>query len=277
MHYRRLVLPDHLTRLSDCIKPITSPSFEWITFLTLAHVSCTRTELIQVSRVANLGMLTIGPLLGEETELDNSLVRAWSRAASEAGAFGKLRILVFNDVSYPAITSSVFTYFREFPALAMFLFPLELRSIEFDEDSIANGWFRFRGRKLRSSRLEAQSSVWQDVYRDCFNGDGSVDVCKLETQCNLAHNTTSILDLVCGKSSNNQYSKPTIWNCYGQQTLQTYFRKNGWRDRILRIRKDDDKRAGLTSSDTNRSPPKKRAMRSVKHQHMGALLADFNM
>ncbi|KAL8780738.1 MAG: hypothetical protein Q9194_000740 [Teloschistes cf. exilis] len=274
MRYKLLVLPKESMRLSDCIKPMTSPSFAWITFLTVANISCTRAELIQISRVANLGMLTIGPLRGEEIGLDNSLVRAWSRAASEAGAFSKLRILVLNDITCRALTSSVFTYLREFPALGMLLIPTNFHDMS-DDTAVAHGWYRFKNSELRRTRFETQTCTWQDIYTDCFN-DNTVDLAKLENlQCPVS-NVPPVLDVVYGNSKDNRHSIVTERNHDGEKTLQIYVRGKGWRDRTVRILNDDDKRIRRPDPDADRPPFKKRATRSVKQQHIGALLADFD-
>lgn len=106
--------------LAAYITPVTSPSFIWITFLTLSNVTCSRVDLVNVSKLTNLGTLTIGRgvRIGE-TGLDDSIVRAWSRAATEANAFSMLRVLVCR--SQKEITLRSFAYFNHFPALALFI------------------------------------------------------------------------------------------------------------------------------------------------------------
>lgn len=106
--------------LSAYITPITSPSFTWITFLTLSNVVCSRVDLVNVSKLTNLGVLTIGRgVWMGETGIDDSIIRAWSRAATEADAFSMLRVLVCR--SQKEITPRSFAYFNHFPALALFI------------------------------------------------------------------------------------------------------------------------------------------------------------
>ena len=106
--------------LATYVTPITSPSFNWITFLTLSNITCSRADLVNVSKLTNIGALTIGRgvWIGE-TGPDDSIVRAWSRAAAEANAFSMLRVLVCR--SKKEITPRSFTYFNQFPALALFI------------------------------------------------------------------------------------------------------------------------------------------------------------
>ncbi|KAI4204666.1 MAG: hypothetical protein LQ350_000981 [Teloschistes chrysophthalmus] len=275
MRYKRLALPDKSGRLSDGIKPMTSPSFAWITFLSLANICCTRAELIRISRVANLGMLTINPLygeyFGEEIGLDNSLVRAWGRAAFEAGAFSKLRILVLNDVTCRFLTNSVFKYLREFPALGMLLVPADFQDI-FDDAAVAHGWYRIKNSDLFRTRFESENCTWQDIYTDCFNDDGTVDLVKLENLQSPDGNAPPVLDVIYGNTKNDPYSKLIPRNDIGKETLQIFVR----RDRTVRILNDDKKRIRPTYEDADHSWFKKRAMRSSKQQHIGALLADFD-
>lgn len=102
------------------VTPITSPSFDWITFLTLSNITCSRVDLVNISKLTNVGALTIGKAVSiGETGLDDSIVRAWSRAATEADAFSMLRVLVCR--SQKEITLRSFAYFNQFPALALFV------------------------------------------------------------------------------------------------------------------------------------------------------------
>ncbi|KAL9586713.1 MAG: hypothetical protein Q9212_000721 [Teloschistes hypoglaucus] len=279
MRYKRLALPDKSMRLCDGIKPMTSPSFAWITFLALANICLTREELIRISRVANLGMLTINPLygdyIGQDIGLDNNLVRAWGRAASEAGAFSKLRILVLNDVTCRFLTDSVFKYLRGFPALGMLLVPAEFQDI-FDDTAVAHGWYRIKNSELRGTPFESESCTWQDIYTDCFNDDGTFDLVKLENLQSPIGNAPPVLDVVYGKTKNDHYSKLMPRNHFGKEILQIFIRTKGWRDRTVRILNDDKKRIRPTHPDSHESSKKKRAMRSSKQQHIGALLADFD-
>lgn len=106
--------------LPDYIKPITSLSFAWITYLTLSHVTCSRFDLIHLSQLTNIGTLTIGKgVEAPETGLDDGIARAWARAATETGAFSMLRVLACR--SQQGITSKIFTYLSQFSQLSKLL------------------------------------------------------------------------------------------------------------------------------------------------------------
>ena len=45
-------------RLSDYIKPISSTNFDWISLLTISYITCSRTDLVKISQLPNLGVLT---------------------------------------------------------------------------------------------------------------------------------------------------------------------------------------------------------------------------
>ena len=85
--------------LDGYVRPITSPAFQYITFLHLAGVACSRAELIELSQLRNLGALTIGPGVCTEVynvALDDRILRSWSRAAAEDSgekAFSRLKVL----------------------------------------------------------------------------------------------------------------------------------------------------------------------------------------
>ncbi|MCJ1391958.1 hypothetical protein MMC18_004825 [Xylographa bjoerkii] len=109
--------------LSDYTKHLQSKSSQWITFLTLSHITCSYSDLINLSKFSNLGALTIGH--GVEISastykgIDDSVIRAWARAAAEAGAFSALQ--VFACRMQLLLTRQTFDRLTEFPALALFL------------------------------------------------------------------------------------------------------------------------------------------------------------
>ena len=106
--------------LGDYIKPLLSPSFHWITFLTLSNIICSRHDLVNVSTLDNIGALTIGHgVEASDIGLEDSIVRSWGRAATENGSFSRLR--VFACRAQRAMTNQVFDFISEFPVLTMFV------------------------------------------------------------------------------------------------------------------------------------------------------------
>ena len=112
------VIPKPNLPLLSYYDGITSPSDQWLTWLTLSNVTTPRTTLIQLSLVTNLVVLTIGPnVLAPDIGVDDSLIRTWSRSAS-TGAFRSLRVLVLRG--QPNVTPRAFEYLSSFPALSIF-------------------------------------------------------------------------------------------------------------------------------------------------------------
>ena len=106
--------------LPDYIKPATAPSFEWITLLTLNDVTCSRTELVNISKLSNLGALTIGQnVKTADGGLDDSLLRAWARAAAESSSFTMLRVLACRKQR--GMTNVLFQHISHFPVLSIFV------------------------------------------------------------------------------------------------------------------------------------------------------------
>lgn len=106
---------------SSYITPLISTSIQWITLLTLSDIICSRTDLLQLSRLTNLGVLTIGESVDcLDGDPDDSLIRLWSRAAAESDAFSNLRIM--NCRYQRNITQASLHYLRSFPSLALFTY-----------------------------------------------------------------------------------------------------------------------------------------------------------
>ena len=106
-------------KLTDYMKPIISPSLNWITSLTLSNIICSRTDLIQISRITNIGTLSVGPnVQAEGVDIDDSIIRSWGRLAVDSDAFSILRILSCH--SQKEMTPRIFTYLNQFPSLDFF-------------------------------------------------------------------------------------------------------------------------------------------------------------
>lgn len=126
LQYREIILYP-TSPLPVYTGPLTSKSFDFVTSLSIS-VEFPVPELLQLANMSNLGILEIFKHevdepsdLSSTTEVLNvgdMLVRAWSREASERGAFTVLRILRL--LGHRAITSNVLLYLQAFPALAIF-------------------------------------------------------------------------------------------------------------------------------------------------------------
>ncbi|MCJ1287676.1 hypothetical protein MMC26_007028 [Xylographa opegraphella] len=168
--YQVIRRPDMV--LPDYTKHLCSESFQWITFLTLSHITCSYSDLINLSKFSNLGALTIGHGVEVSSStykgIDDSVVRAWSRAAADSGAFSALQ--VFACRMQLLITRQTFDRLTEFPALALFL--VESCSIGPRDKPYAEnlGWGYSTGKDLSEVLAESGMRVasWNSTMHACF-------------------------------------------------------------------------------------------------------------
>ena len=158
--------------LSDYTKHLRSETFQWITFLSLSHVTCSYSDLINLSKFPNLGALTIGH--GVEVSgstykgIDDSVIRAWARAVAESGAFSALQ--VFACRKQLLITRQTFDRLTDFPALALFL--VEACSIGPKDRPYARklGWRYSTGKDLSEVLVGSgiPDASWNSIMHACF-------------------------------------------------------------------------------------------------------------
>lgn len=104
--------------LLDYITPLISPSFDFITILSI-NQNFPLQELIHLKKLKNLGVLHLMYTAVDETSYFNDrLLRAWSAAVLTEGAFPVLRIL--NIWGNSDITFRSLEHISIFPALAFF-------------------------------------------------------------------------------------------------------------------------------------------------------------
>jgi hypothetical protein len=115
--------------------PLTSPSFEFITCLSIT-IAYPLSDLVKISSTKNLGSLEIvhtrkkGPYEPEiPSAVTDRLIRTWHQAALDDGAFRVLRIMRL--WSHPELTSKSLVYLNSFPALAVY----DVRWCAFDLDA----------------------------------------------------------------------------------------------------------------------------------------------
>lgn len=256
--YKRIFFQDPSMWTTDWINQIISPSSSWVTFLTLNDIFCSRTDLVQLSRLTNLGVLTIGRLHGEHLGLEDNVVRAWGRAASEAGAFPRLRILVCRSQHF--ITGQIFTFFRDFPVLGLLLVDKYNCSFNFKEQAKRSCWHRKKDLAPRISFLEAEvsaSCTWRYVYSNCFK-DGVFDDRNLGHGCGGAHELSTVLDLVSGPADNKRFL-----DVLTSGEMQLFARRNRTVDPEA-----NKKRLLDESLKCGRLSPRKRALRTSQQQRM---------
>ncbi|KAI9809648.1 MAG: hypothetical protein M1825_000080 [Sarcosagium campestre] len=120
--YRKYIPISAITTLYEFIGPVTSLDCRWITVLSLPALLSSRTELASLSDMTNLGALHISPTLAETCDrpdgdfvLDDSILRAWSRAAVQNGGFKSLRFLAL--INHRSITLQGLKYLEAIPTL----------------------------------------------------------------------------------------------------------------------------------------------------------------
>ncbi|KAI9731436.1 MAG: hypothetical protein M1818_007826 [Claussenomyces sp. TS43310] len=157
--------------LSAYITPLTSTSFDFITSLSIA-APFTVPEFVHLSNLTNLGTLEITgvtyPRISSESDLvsddvsssvTDRVVRAWSHAALENGAFKVLRVLKLYQ--HEEVTDAVLGYIEAFPALMLF----EVQDCHFSESTIRYaadlGWFGW------SCDSDAHETALEVLTREC--------------------------------------------------------------------------------------------------------------
>lgn len=244
--------------LAMYIAPITSPSLDWISYLTLSNVTCTRIDLIQLVQLANLGVLTIGAnVKAPDVGLDDNIVRTWARSAATSNAFGILRVL--NCRSQTHLTGRVFDYLEEFPALSVF--SLEASSIGPDIRGVSQkvGWRCSTGEALAEWLIKRGASIrdWDSVIHACFRAAG------VSRKFGFAEEKVQVLDsLPVLHLSLGGMPPPALVDVASDDSLILFHRVLSHAAKSSRIQDPNP-----------RSPPrKKRMIRASKRQCMEHLL-----
>lgn len=163
---RKQVIHRVTMSLEGYLKPITSPSGQWITFLNLMDVTLLRSDMISISQLTNIGALTIGhgvhvPNLG----MDDSILRSWARAAKDLNAFSMLRVLACRRQRQ--LGALAFEYISNLPALTALV--LEDCSLGPHSTHVADiyGWKYNTGRALSKSlkKMGCTSDSWDCVLK----------------------------------------------------------------------------------------------------------------
>lgn len=258
------------------IRHISPPSLNWITFLTLSEINCSRIDLIQLSRLTNLGVLTIGRLNGGDPIFDDSIVRAWGRAASESRAFTQLRILVcrFSQL----VTERIFTYLDDFPALGLLAVDGYNHPPNFRVCAKEHGWPFTDKLGLRVYRYEAQAKVtaactWQHVYNTCFT-DGLFHYTKLDHQYEGVDDAVPILELRSGSAESVR-----LQNVLTFAETHLFARKSrrrwGKSTPLTTASELARKRSSYELLESRTPFPRKRVVRTSRQQYLGDCLSGF--
>jgi len=209
---------------NDYMTPLNSPAFQWLTFLTLSNITCLRNDLIALSRMANLGALTIGQgVLTPDVGLEDGVVRAWSNAAAEADAFSMLRVLNLREQKH--ITPRVFSYLHHFPSLALFNLEAYSISTKDREAALASGWKYKTGRMLNEHLSETGKfdKTWDSAVHACFRAAGAYGIERMTAEGVEAINSLPVLHFSLGAMP-----RDAGLNASGNYKLQCFERVKGW-------------------------------------------------
>ena len=266
LKFREQVIFKPNMSLSNYIKPVIAPSFEWITFLALNGLSCSRLELINISKLLNIGVLAVGPNVQiSDGELDDSLVRAWARAASESNAFGMLRVLACRRQK--GVTAQSFQHLSLFPALSVLGF--EDCKLGPRDKAAAKpfGWQYQTGQQLSKFLIagDCDDGSWNTIMKSLFSRGSEYCVDTLTAEGVDAVNSLPMLSFAIGGRS-----IPANVDKIGRESMRCFYRL---RPPTIREPNTRKKRQPLEPQDGQ--PPKKRALKVAKHVPLGNTLTDF--
>jgi len=248
---------------NDYMTPLNSPAFQWLTFLTLSNITCLRNDLIALSRMANLGALTIGQgVLTPDVGLEDGIVRAWSSAAAEADAFSMLRVLNLREQKH--VTQRIFTYLQHFPSLALFNLEACSIGIKNKETALASGWRYKTGRMLNEhlSEIGKFDKTWDSAVHACFRAAGAYGIEKMATEGVDAINALPVLHFSLGAMPLD-----AGFNASGNYKLQCFERVKGWAPPVETQK--SWKRSVSEIAQPDGGPRKKPVIRASKQQSAG--------
>ena len=260
------------TTFSNYISPLISSSFQWITFLTLSDITCSRTDLVQLSRVVNLGTLTIDEGVNcLDGMFDDSIIRSWGRAAAESNAFCMLRVLVCR--SQQGISIRTFDYLHFLPSLAFF--NIQNCNIGSEDRSVAldKGWECVSSKQtLNSLPVNAAANpAWDTDLQAWFTNGGRLDVERISAEGVQAIDSLPLLHISLGG-----VPPKFNWNLSDKLRMRSYRRVKN-QVISLSISTDGSKRIDEVFSKPRNLPRKKPRIRSSKQKSMGAILTEFGL
>ena len=186
--------------LENYIRPITAVRSEWITFLSLNDIACSRSDLINLEQLTNLGVLTVGPgVRTADASLEDSIIRAWARAAVDHDAFSMLR--VFACRRQMDITVRVIEYLSHLSALSLFV--LEdchvSSGVKAKAESFDWKYHKSKAVKRLLDNSGCASGSWEDVTKSLHSHSLGLDMASLK----LPHISTKSAVAILNMSMSN--------------------------------------------------------------------------
>ncbi|KAL8658957.1 MAG: hypothetical protein Q9226_000695 [Calogaya cf. arnoldii] len=228
-----------------------------------------RGDLIQLSRLTNLGMLAITTKDSSCVSLEDSIVRAWGRAASEAGAFPRFRIL-FCRLQTP-ITGKIFGYFQDFPALDLLILDSCGSSNAFVDQAKQNNWHAPEQSNFCREDAAVLSSGSDDLYCGSFKMG---DLPGIEAMYKRLVDDETILHVSLGSTTTRANRLLTPSQASSGDVLR-FRRKARCSDHSSLAHGCPQKRFLADDSDATSRSLKKPTLRSSRQRTLKKFLADF--
>ena len=267
-HKLHIILEPNM-KLIDYMKPIISPSLSWITSLTLSNITCSRTDLVQISRIINIGTLSIGPnVQAPDIGIDDSIIRSWGRLAADSDAFSVLRVLSCR--SQKEMTPRIFTYLNQFPSLELFNVEDSNLGPQGQPLALQHGWKFKTGVDLSSLLMKGgtEGVGWDFAADACFRLGGQLCAEALPEDSVTEIDDLPVLHLALGPIP----AVPIVYKT-GNWSLQCFYRTK----RQAFPRNDplhNSNKRNLEEAQP-KLPRKKPTMRASKQQNLEDVLVGF--
>ncbi|KAH0556023.1 hypothetical protein GP486_006037 [Trichoglossum hirsutum] len=274
MYHRQSIIKPSIP-LDGYVKPIVSESFHWITHLSISNVIFSRSELVNLSKLVNIGALDIlasprFPQISRDT-MEDGIVRAWSRAAAEEGAFPKLRVLMLRY--HTEVTPRSLEYINSFPSLM--LYNVTGCSITARSEAKARklGWTCEAGRDLVEAlhRDKEMARSWDLPIHACFRRAGvlqSLDTSKVESVKRI--DKLPVLNFRIGPNASED-----LFTAFLKLDM-LFFQRLPPDDTGTASESEASKKDGPEDDRPEPSPPhKRRKLKVSKHKNFEELLKEF--
>ncbi|KAH0542371.1 hypothetical protein FGG08_003216 [Glutinoglossum americanum] len=274
MYHRQSIIKPSIP-LDGYVKPIVSESFHWITHLSISNVIFSRPELVNLSKLVNIGALDIlaSPRYPQSLRdtMEDSIVRAWSRAATGEGAFSKLRVLMLRY--HTEITPRSLEYINCFPSLM--LYNVTGCNITAMSEAKAHklGWTCETGEDLLEAlqRDKEMSRSWDLPILACFRRAGvleSLDQSKIEPVKRI--DNLPVLNFRIGPNASEDLFSILL------ESDMLFFQRLPPDDVGTASESEASKKGGPEGDRLETSPPhKRRKLKVSKHKNFEELLKEF--
>lgn len=252
--------------LNVYVKPLLSLSFHWIVHLTVSKFAFSRAEIVGLSKLVNLGALSIGES-PTGIFLDDNIIRAWARAATEDGAFSMLRVLILK--AQKDITPQSFAYLYQFPSLALFNTENCNLGHKTKAEALALGWRYRTGKDLTDFLIKGGllNASWDSTVQALFHQAGSYNADHFGRESVEAIDSLPVLHFCLGRPPEKAALDLTTnerMRCF-QRICQ----------KIPQSQNAIVKRPLLDEPDSKIMPAKKPKVRTAKFKDFGDLLLGF--